>query len=371
MEISMTAEKQLVEHLTKTKSQESENTETLARLLDTFTNTVFGEVKLSIFELLQNADDASDKEGLNVDVKILLEKDLIIVQHNGRDFNEEDVRSICNINSSKAKSNDKIGYKGIGFKSLFSFSDYVLIKSGNYSFRFDKSYWKERSNHIPWQITPIWTDEYSNFEDYLEDGKTTFVIKVQQRLLELEDGMTEISRIMNKTLSNDKIILFLRHIRSINLNSFLKIERERFPSKTQIIQKIIKSKRGKIKNDWKEHKSNLWLLKNFDLSIGEKQKKSLQLLPDIQCPEKLKNSRITRLTFGVEIDEAEDILANKDKNKIYCYFPTNTKMYHNFPFVVNGDFLLNATRTGAIGNCPTKYKILIKSTSCRYNILII
>jgi hypothetical protein len=68
-------------------------------------------------------------------------------------FSKRNVAAICRIGqSSKSKINHSrryIGEKGIGFKSVFKVSDIVWIRSGHYSFRFDKS---QRLG----MIAPIW-----------------------------------------------------------------------------------------------------------------------------------------------------------------------------------------------------------------------
>src|SRR5688572_16241259 len=84
-----------------------------------------------IFELLQNAEDAKATKAT-----FTLLKGGCRFVHNGRDFSEENVRSITGINNStKSKSADQIGQFGIGFKSVFVYTLEPVIYSGNFSFR--------------------------------------------------------------------------------------------------------------------------------------------------------------------------------------------------------------------------------------------
>lgn len=81
-----------------------------------------------IYELLQNADDARATK-----VSIVLHKDELWFKHNGskhfditpiRFYPPGDLNAILNIGSSpKELDENKIGKFGIGFKSVFSFSD--------------------------------------------------------------------------------------------------------------------------------------------------------------------------------------------------------------------------------------------------------
>jgi hypothetical protein len=84
-----------------------------------------------IYELLQNAEDAGATE-----VLFELYPDRCVFEHNGtRHFDERDIRAITGIfNSSKKESTDKIGKFGVGFKSVFVYTDTPIIHSKHYSF---------------------------------------------------------------------------------------------------------------------------------------------------------------------------------------------------------------------------------------------
>ena len=99
-----------------------------------------------IYELLQNADDASCKQG-SLTFQIDFANDYLIVSHNGKPFDEDDVESICSIgNGNKTTDSEQTGFKGIGFKSVFAYSDMVIIKSGNFYFKFEaKNIWQNKN----------------------------------------------------------------------------------------------------------------------------------------------------------------------------------------------------------------------------------
>src|SRR5262245_19813687 len=103
-----------------------------------------GEVNLDIFEdfypdrahfvyeLLQNAEDAGARE-----VTFTLAHDHLVCEHDGRRaFTETDVTAITGIhNSTKDKIEDRIGKFGLGFKSVFVYTQSPTIHSGPFSFR--------------------------------------------------------------------------------------------------------------------------------------------------------------------------------------------------------------------------------------------
>jgi len=99
---------------------------------------IYTDSKRFIYELLQNAYDASCKSG-KLDFQIDFVGEYIIISHKGESFSEIDIKSICSVgDGNKRGDENKTGFKGIGFKSVFAHSEYVIIKSGKYCFKFDK-----------------------------------------------------------------------------------------------------------------------------------------------------------------------------------------------------------------------------------------
>lgn len=85
-----------------------------------------------IFELLQNAEDALGKRGMWSGprrVTFSLAPDVLSLSHFGRPFDEADVRGVCGIAES-TKDQFSIGRFGIGFKSVYTFTDRPEIHSG-------------------------------------------------------------------------------------------------------------------------------------------------------------------------------------------------------------------------------------------------
>jgi hypothetical protein len=97
-----------------------------------------------IFELLQNAEDALARrrrgwQGSRA-VTFALERGLLRVSHYGEPFNEADVRGICGIGES-TKDFTAIGRFGIGFKSVYAFTERPEIHSGPEDFAIEKFVW--------------------------------------------------------------------------------------------------------------------------------------------------------------------------------------------------------------------------------------
>ncbi len=99
-----------------------------------------------IFELLQNAEDAVRRRGCDWDgpraVSFRLSAGQLRVGHFGDPFNERDVRSICSIDdSTKKESLTEIGRFGIGFKSVYSFTNRPEVHSGPENFAINHYVW--------------------------------------------------------------------------------------------------------------------------------------------------------------------------------------------------------------------------------------
>ena len=85
-----------------------------------------------IYEILQNAEDSGATE-----IAFELQNDQLIIKHNGKPFNEDDIETITAIalkDNEKREQLDKIGKFGIGFKSVYAITSTPRIQSGIYDF---------------------------------------------------------------------------------------------------------------------------------------------------------------------------------------------------------------------------------------------
>ncbi len=96
-----------------------------------------------IFELLQNAEDALTRrrgwEGSRA-VNFALSASALRVSHFGKAFDDRDVRGICGIAES-TRELTAIGRFGIGFKSVYAFTDRPEIHSGDEDFAIESFVW--------------------------------------------------------------------------------------------------------------------------------------------------------------------------------------------------------------------------------------
>ena len=336
-----------IDNLSKAKSNylNPEQAIDQANSCDSLSNDIYTDNKRFIYELLQNADDASCKNG-KLDFQINFVDNYIIISHNGELFSEIDIKSICSVgDGNKRGDENKTGYKGIGFKSVFANSDFVIIKSGDYCFKFDKkesnkwnpdfkinkSDWenkrknegKEDEIRMPWQIIPIWTDipeilkQLSVFSEY----NVSTIIRL--------DNIEDLKSSLIDLFSNSQIILFLRSQEvKITINS----------SESILLEKTINNGITSIKQD--NNVNSEWLIKNNEFDIPEDIQ--LKIKNDNRYPRKLRESKKTDIIFAIQLENNKLKSVDKGKQLIFTYLPTSIN--YGFPFLVNANFLTDAGR---------------------------
>ena len=151
-----------------------------------------------IFELLQNAEDAIARRGTEWDgsrvVSFCLTQEELQVSHFGDPFNVEDVRGICGIaESTKTDNFTEIGRFGIGFKSVYAFTDRPEIHSGSEDFAVDNFVWPvvETSIHDRHPdetviLLPFRSDEESSYRE-IADGLNDLGIRALLFLRQIEE----------------------------------------------------------------------------------------------------------------------------------------------------------------------------------------
>lgn len=104
----------------------------IANLLDEVGLNMYSSPERMFFELIQNADDAASENGVIINIDKI--DNYLVFTHNGFHFSKNDFESIVSAAKSTKTSKEKTGYKGIGFKSVFTNSQQVYVHSGGVSF---------------------------------------------------------------------------------------------------------------------------------------------------------------------------------------------------------------------------------------------
>ncbi|MBE0663979.1 MAG: hypothetical protein IH597_16090 [Bacteroidales bacterium] len=365
---------------------------TIASQLKLNSLELYTQTERFIFELIQNADDMpASVKGVCVELHLL--NNFLLFRHNGKFFDRDDVRAIADAaQSNKSENVRQTGYKGIGFKSVFTDSSCVYIRSGSYSFKFDKNdpiyndfntlygrqirllsnspkdyeqfqmdYSKniekyENIDNIPWQIKPIWVsrsefpDELANSE-FIKHAEVNIALQIVENVIKAKNYAFMIESILSKP----KFILFLRNTKKFD---YFKLDSSQLQKQQSIELKEDNSLIDIVHND--NHVATFSKL-HFDVEINNEEfskagfnmkkfeeKEGVFKFKDEfgeikSIPEKLGLLSSTRMTFASQIKDGEVIKLDKSHSILYNYLPTSDQRF-GFPFLVNADFITNTSR---------------------------
>ena len=357
------------------------------------------------YELLQNADDASPMRGVKVMVQV---KDrYLIFSHDGLSFSRQDFRSIVSTaNSTKRLDRKKTGYKGIGFKSVFTDSEKVYIRTGGFFFMFDKNaelfknfrdfyrfvnplytdeqfdvfleenseYEKEFEgvDHLPWQLLPFWVDECPK-----QLQGTTFARNCNVAIA-LDMGLTaeKYRDVIKGVIQNPRFMLFLRNTRRIQLEEPAKNPDDKKKWDIISIAKHIDVNTGtiRLKNSLanKENevsyivregseipvtneafeKCRIPMVKECKEVVGREKWYMYQIIDNVPAPitsipERIIAADTTTLSYAFMLDENGSAVSIPYKTpSLYAYLPMEDRRYL-FPFFINADFELSSNRQEA------------------------
>ena len=306
---------------------------TQAKSLDLLSSGIYTEEERFVFELLQNAVDAYNGSS-DLNVRIILCADYLIFMHNGEPFTKRDIEGLCDVGyGNKMSDVKKIGYKGIGFKSVFRLSHSVTVQSGDFCFKFEKKRWENywdadwgeldnrREYAMPWQIIPIEATPPISVDT---QGYNVITYIHTSRILYLENKVCNL-------LSSSAFLLFLRHPH-INI--------EFVCNGNQVVQLKKKTEGDIVKLLTGRKIDSRWLVYcNSEVEINDDVRASI--VTDGITPVKLQEAKTFDLSFAVAIDNKGDIISLED-SCVYTYLPTSISL--GFPFLVNANFITDAGR---------------------------
>lgn len=388
--------KLLVEQSFKENKSPKSNRESASYLKEIGADLYTGRDRM-FYELLQNADDSASQKGVRMMIQI--KDNYLILTHDGLPFSRQDFRSIVSTaNSTKRLDRKKTGYKGIGFKSVFTDSDKVYIRTGGFFFCFDKHadifndfrrfytevnplytpeqldvFFQENSeyerdfegvDHLPWQLLPFWQ------EDIPEDLRGTSFARRCNVAIALDLGVTisNYKEIIRGILQKPRFMLFLRNTTRIQFEdkrwNILSIAKHRdsendivclknsFADDEKEISYIVRDGNPILINNESFNDCGIPLRKECVVSAGKEKWKLYQRIDDIEVPvtsipERIIASDTTTISYAFMLDTDKHINPISDKiPSLYAYLPMEDRRYL-FPFFINADFELSSNRQEA------------------------
>ncbi len=313
-------------------NDKSKNFGSATNFLDTLSKQLSAKESTFVYELLQNANDYP-VEGQKVDVEFHITDNYLLFLHSGDKFNVRNISGICGINEKEKVANKRtIGYKGIGFKTVFLHNHYVYLQTGDYSFRFDEGETPEkkvggkiRRLGAPFQILPIWTEhnevspEVTHvFDESDEKFRVRLALRPEDKNI-LHVGKNNYESLFKDIFSDANIILFIPNINSVKV--FISGKEERVC----------------LRN------SDEWVVGDYEQEISYELQEAINKTIDkgnSRIPEKYKDFDCTKVSFACKHEGA--IIKPVDKATLYCYLPT--KASWGFPFLMNSDMIPKGDR---------------------------
>lgn len=275
-----------------------------------------------IYELLQNADDES--EGSSGKVLIEFDGKRLTVSNTGDPFSFQGIKSLLYPNASpKRVHTNKIGSKGLGFRSILTWANCVTVASDGFTIQFSKEYASDflaeilkKNPDLADEIRSLTLDENPIAtlscpkilnESALIDGYSTSII------VDCKEGTSNIIIDQIKNLEFEELI-FLPNLQEIEIrcNNYHKSFCKIVENSEAIIETI-------------DHLSG-----EKDCAIWELYKKSGTIFDENNDPK------------GYEFIIAYDPTGEHSGEVLYSYFKTDVKMM--FPALIHGTFELTSDR---------------------------
>lgn len=278
-----------------------------------------------LLEMLQNANDAAETAELKKVLIRLTDKNLII-SNNGEPFNEAGFESIIYSHiSQKALQKNKIGYKGLGFRSILSWADEAFISSNNITVGFSINIahdfinslirsepsigeYLRRKSKQEYPIAVLRIPKLLNDENYTNISySTTIHLKLKDALINNIPIDQDVQNQINSL--NKETLLFLNHLEIIEIES---------PGRRTTFKKVTDGQTIRIEC--------------LDFISGSNESRTWTL--------KTEKGEYDGKNYELSIAWNENL--NDEENIIYSYFKTRVKF--PFPGLVNGTFVLTSDR---------------------------
>lgn len=268
----------------------------LHRLLDLVSESMYGTSIHWALELIQNAED---EEASRVCFTVF--DDHVLVENDGEPFNRGDVESICS--AAHSFKQNKIGFFGIGFKSVFHISYAPQIISGRFSFQIQDYLYPE----------PI--DVPENVPIPSADRGATF-------LLSLKQGKAGTDLIEELQQINDRLLLFLSSVSRIEFR-----DQTGESGQGWVIERSRKGQRSVISNS-QSGQITTWRVFSRLFTVPSR----IRVLR-IRGKERAER---TKLVIAFPYPD-QDPYPDLEGERLYCFLPTRRRT--DLPFLVHGDFI--------------------------------
>ena len=289
------------------------------------------------FELIQNVRDANKEINQDGEIFIKLDDRMLTIANTGAEFSKEGFEGITTIGQSTKQSQDYIGFKGIGFKSIQEITEEPKIITKFGSIYFDRKLTLQQyynSNLKEEQIPLFYFPHYNDKELSKSEIQTEIVTKIE---LPIKENITE-----------EKVVVDFRKIEAKQLVLLGNIKGLHFDTKNNnidfIINKDVENKLIEVKENDKPSVKYRYFIPDNKVEIPEEKIKSLEgKEKDI-----FSKSPYVDISIVLELGDKEQIKPIENA-KLYLFYPL--LINSGFKFIIHSYFIVNPERT-ALRNNP-------------------
>lgn len=331
------------------------------KILDRLRGDLSSNELTFLYELVQNAVDHPNRNfNNNVSINFEVFNNYLLVRHNGALFTENNFESITGIlygEQIQEGERNRIGYKGIGFKSVFRYTDNAYIRSGNFSFRFSKA---ESGNDKPWEVLPIFQlekDMVTQIQQFdFFNAPVAFAFEFNS-----EQSRNYVIKYLNQLSQNPYLLIFLENLTQLKIKapSLTFIENgisQTFPSlKVDFIKDVAKKDGFDSINLFVNNSSHSeWLIYTKDDIVITDEDVVNELLDEsvTAVPAKMRQFRTPSITIALPKKQLNDDVIN-----LFTYLPLSNTRF-KLPFLINADFIPDLDRTDIIHNLKYNSEVL-------------
>jgi len=170
-----------------------------------------------LFELLQNADDAGAK---NVSFDLNIQKSILTISNTGSTFSLKGYKSILLQNNSSKNSEEFIGNKGKGFRSILTWADKILIRSNGIDLIFSERLAQNYLQKIPFKnkINESARAATLAFPEIIDNNETEQKWGTQIIIKYKDEYLSDINKQLQNLFSTKCLLEFLNNIEELNVN---------------------------------------------------------------------------------------------------------------------------------------------------------
>jgi hypothetical protein len=288
---------------------------------------LYSDASHFVYEILQNAEDAKA-----TDITFDLQKDKLIINHNGTPFSDTDIDAITgisNLQNDKKKNLEKIGKFGIGFKSVYAVTESPRIQSGIYDFQI---------------INFVLPDNFSDNNNYPD---TTITLNFEHKKL----SSFEIFKLIELKFETFEYynLLFLTNLKNITL---------KWNDKKNIFNKNEKVVKGSD------------IAFNSILSVNKEKHQYLVFKTNVVSEEfsKLKNKPNIAIAFKQDTIDGVLQVVKSDTSNLFAFFETGYETFLNY--LIQAPFSTTPARDNIDFRLPVNISLLKELAELMKRVLV-